>query len=108
VIENVASESNIRDLQDINIEGKAKVGTHANFHVLPKGFVPPSGPSHGGTPPSPDLQSLNQPHKANNVIKAPADTHVIKNMHFHVLPKGPVPPSGPSHGCTPPCAHLTN
>jgi len=73
VIRNIASGSNIRNLQDMNIEEIDKV---VMFHVLPKGPVSWSGPSH---PPSRDL------HKT------------IQNKHFHVLPKEPVPWSGPSH-----------
>ncbi|KAG2403281.1 hypothetical protein LR48_Vigan02g050300 [Vigna angularis] len=55
------------------------------IHVLPRGPVPPTGPSHGCTPPC--------GHK--NVVSN------IQSKGFHVLPKGPVPPSGPS----PPCSH---
>ncbi|KAK7411751.1 hypothetical protein VNO78_03189 [Psophocarpus tetragonolobus] len=80
------------------------------FHVLPKGRVPPSAPSRGCSDPPCDhaLQGLNPPTSLNDV-KAPVHRYVvninnIKAKKFHVLPKGPVPPSAPSHGCSdPPC-----
>ncbi|CAJ1967830.1 unnamed protein product [Sphenostylis stenocarpa] len=165
-----------RDLYELNplVDSKSIINTPTHkfiisndkitrFHVLPKGPVPPSGPSHGcSTPPCGDPDSLNPPIEANNVfrdrvhryivsniknkkfhvapqgsspsfasssgcsdpprtdlhelnplvdsknvIKAPIHKFISSNnkiMRFHVLPKGPVPPSGPSHGCsTPPC-----
>ncbi|KAL1819599.1 hypothetical protein ACET3Z_014468 [Daucus carota] len=54
-------------------------------HMLPKGPVPPSGPSHGDNPPLDGLP----------------DVLPSQNFHIHVLPKGGHPPQGPSHGSTP-------
>ena len=58
-------------------------------HMLPKGPVPPSGPSHGNNPPLERFYGL-------------PDVLPSQHFHIHVLPKGDHhPPPGPSHGSTP-------
>ncbi|WVY97133.1 hypothetical protein V8G54_029284 [Vigna mungo] len=76
LIANAAFDSNILNLQGLNMEERVKVGSSSS--------------------PSPD--------GSNNEIKAPKRLTVrtVKNIHFHALPKGPIPPSGPSHGCSDP------
>ncbi|WOG96556.1 hypothetical protein DCAR_0415892 [Daucus carota subsp. sativus] len=61
---------------------------HQYDHMLPKGQVPPSGPSHGNNPP------LERSYGLPNVLPS-------QHFHIHILPKGGHPPPGPSHGTTP-------
>jgi len=72
------------------MEEIVKVGTGANFHLLPKSSSSSSSGTQHGLNPSNEARPR-------------------KNIHFHSLPKGPVPPSAPSHGCsTPPCENEVN
>ncbi|CAJ1967842.1 unnamed protein product [Sphenostylis stenocarpa] len=49
-------------------------------HALPKGHVPPSGPSHGcSVPPCGNLHSLNPPTEANNMFRDCVYRYVLKS-----------------------------
>lgn len=55
------------------------------LHMLPKGPVPPSGPSRPGSPPA----------QTSGLLDVSATV-------YHTMPKGDHhPPAGPSHGITP-------
>uniref|UniRef100_A0A2C9VMK3 Uncharacterized protein n=1 Tax=Manihot esculenta TaxID=3983 RepID=A0A2C9VMK3_MANES len=70
-----------------------------HFSMLPKGDpIPPSGPSTrpSGSPPPPPL---NQPNR--RTLDSPP-LPFYRHLKFGMLPKGPVPPSGPSSSSPPP------
>jgi len=94
VIANIAFESNIHNLQDFNREKVTKVKSHVNFHILLKGYVPPSAPS-----------KRCHSHSPKGYVTLPESLKVFHlnciNLHksrvnFPIIPKGYVPPSGPS------------
>ncbi|QCE05529.1 hypothetical protein DEO72_LG9g532 [Vigna unguiculata] len=97
VFSNVFIANAILNLEGLNMEEIVKVGTGANFHLLPKSSSSSSsGTQHG-------LNPSNEARPRKLVVRS------VKNIHFHALPKGPVPPSAPSHGCsTPPCKNEVN
>jgi hypothetical protein len=84
-----------------------------NFGMLPKGPVPPSGPSGGfyDSPPPPANLNFGILPKGSVPPSGPSagfyDTPPPTHLNFGMLPKGPVPPSGPSGGFydPPPLSH---
>ncbi|QCE05535.1 hypothetical protein DEO72_LG9g538 [Vigna unguiculata] len=135
VIANATFESNEANNVVIDSAQQRLISNIKNkrFHVLPKGPVPPSGPSHGCTPPCLPSNVVNNikskgfhvlpkgpPHHSGpsspcahppcgGIVAHKNVVSDIKSQQFHVLPKGPIPPSGPSPPCThPPCGNRVN
>lgn len=83
---NIAIEARSVKLEEIKVIDQ---DPSQYFHMLPKGPVPPSGPSPGlpGYPPETFSSGF---------------LDVSATAGYHTMPKGDHhPPSGPSHGLTP-------
>ncbi|KAK1403455.1 hypothetical protein POM88_003064 [Heracleum sosnowskyi] len=81
---NIAIEARNVKLEEIKV---VQQDPSPYSHMLPKGPVPPSGPSPGNPPATFSSSGL---------------LHVSAGTWYHTMPKGDHhPPSGPSHGSTP-------